>query len=385
MAKILIIEDEENIRENTLEMLEAENFEVIGAANGQQGIELALAAQPDLIICDIMMPQLDGYGVLSQLRTNPYTETIPFVFLTAKTAKSDRRKGMAMGADDYLEKPFTRDELLSIVTTQLKKQDVLKRQSEKKLDELRGNLIHSLPHELHTPLNGIFGLSRLLIDCYDAMERDEALEMLEEIYASGTRLYRLTQNFLLYAQLEITAADPEQVEALRRSGEKSYSQAIITEVALQKAKQATRETDLHLELQEVTVRMPELKFRKILEEIIDNAFKFSPPETPIRVISSLKDNTFILRVIDRGRGMTKAQIANIGAYMQFERKLYEQQGSGLGLIIAKRLAELHGGRLTIESSSDKQTLVCVVLPGEEFNELSWTETLTQSSSEDFSC
>ncbi len=363
MTKILVIEDEEAILENIIDLLEAENFCVIGAANGQDGLQLALKTKPNLIICDIMMPELDGYDVLAKLRQNPSTETTPFIFITAKTAKADRRKGMALGADDYLVKPFTGGELLEIVSVQLRKQEVLNKQSQQKLDELRSSIIHSLPHELHTPLNGILGLSQILIDNYDVTERDEVLEMLEEIHTSGTRLYKLTQNFLLYAELEIIAKDPKRVQALARSRETSYTKTIITEVALQKAQQTKREADLHLDLKEAIVYIPELKFKKLIEELIDNAFKFSPTGTLVQVIGRLNDNTFTLSIINRGRGMAESQIADIGAYIQFERKLYEQQGSGLGLIIAKRLVELHGGQLTLESIPDKQTLVHVALLG----------------------
>jgi len=362
MTKILVIEDEQDIRDILIAMLEAEDFDVIDASNGQRGLQLAQETLPDLIISDIMMPELDGYGVLKQLRQNPSTETIPFIFLTAKAAKPNQRQGMELGADDYIVKPFTRDELLGTITAQLKKQVALNRKSQKKLDELRGSILHSLPHELHTPLNGILGLSRLLIDNYDLTERDEALEMLEEIYTSGKRLYRLTQNFLLNAELELIATDPKRVEALRRSEGESYTKTIITEVALQKAQQANRVADLNLELQEATVRITEQKLKKIAEEIIDNAFKFSKSGTPVYVRSRLKDSNFNLSIIDSGRGMTYAQITNLGAYVQFERKLYEQQGSGLGLIIAKRLAELQGGKLTIESIPEQETTVQVYLP-----------------------
>ncbi|MBD2725467.1 EAL domain-containing response regulator [Nostoc sp. FACHB-892] len=127
MAKILIIEDEEAVRENILDLLEAEDFETIGAANGRIGVNLAISEVPDLILCDMMMPQLDGYGVLIILRQNPITATIPFIFLTAKSAKSDFRQGMNMGADDYITKPFTRAELLSAIINRLEKHATLKR------------------------------------------------------------------------------------------------------------------------------------------------------------------------------------------------------------------------------------------------------------------
>ncbi|MCC5598656.1 EAL domain-containing response regulator [Nostoc favosum] len=127
MPKILIIEDEEAVRENILDLLEAEDFETIAAANGRIGVHLAISEVPDLILCDLMMPQLDGYGVLTALRQDPSTATIPFIFLTAKSAKSDFRQGMNMGADDYITKPFTRAELLSAIMNRLEKYTTLKK------------------------------------------------------------------------------------------------------------------------------------------------------------------------------------------------------------------------------------------------------------------
>ena len=127
MIKILVIEDEEAVRENLIDLLEAEDFEIVAAANGRIGINLALSEVPDLILCDMMMPEIDGYGVLSALRQDPLTATIPFIFLTAKSAKADFRQGMDMGADDYLTKPFTRAELLSAIMNRLERQATLKK------------------------------------------------------------------------------------------------------------------------------------------------------------------------------------------------------------------------------------------------------------------
>ncbi len=127
MPKILIIEDEEAVRENLLDMLEAEDFETLAAANGRIGLHLAISEVPDLILCDLMMPEIDGHGVLIALRQDPSTATIPFIFLTAKSAKSDFRQAMDMGADDYITKPFTRAELLSAIMNRLEKHATLKR------------------------------------------------------------------------------------------------------------------------------------------------------------------------------------------------------------------------------------------------------------------
>ncbi|MDZ8053632.1 MAG: EAL domain-containing protein [Aulosira sp. ZfuVER01] len=127
MTKILVIEDEELVRENLLDLLEAEDFDTIAAANGKIGLNLAFSEIPDLILCDMMMPEVDGYGVLTTLRQDPLTATIPFIFLTAKSAKADFRQGMDLGADDYLTKPFTRAELLSAIVNRLEKQAALKK------------------------------------------------------------------------------------------------------------------------------------------------------------------------------------------------------------------------------------------------------------------
>lgn len=364
MTKILVIEDEDQIREIILEMLHAENFDAIGAENGHIGLQLALEQRPDLILCDVMMPELNGYSLITALHQNPVTQSIPFIFLTAKASKTDLRQGMELGADDYLTKPFTVDELMRAISTRLEKKVDRDRQSQEKLDELRSNIVLSLPHELRTPLNGILGFSRLIIDSYDVMEKEEILEMLLDIYTSAERLHKLIQNFLLYAELELVATDIKRFQEFQDI-EFSYTKRVITEVTRNTAQAVGREADLFVELQDATVQIPESRLNKIVEEIIDNALKFSAPGTPIDVISITNNSTFILSISDQGRGMSAEQIASLGAYMQFERKLHEQQGSGLGLIIAKRLVELHGGELNIESTPRKGTTVRISLPTEK--------------------
>lgn len=128
MKKILLIEDNNEIRENTAEILAMANYEVFTAENGKSGVESALKERPDLIICDIMMPVLDGYGVLHMLHKNPDIQQTPFIFLTAKAERSDVRKGMELGADDYISKPFSGTELLNAVESRFKKVDLSKQE-----------------------------------------------------------------------------------------------------------------------------------------------------------------------------------------------------------------------------------------------------------------
>ncbi len=125
MKKILVIEDETQNRNLLLESLEAEGFYTIGAENGRVGVQRAQDELPDVVICDVMMPELDGYGVLTTLRQDPVTAIIPFIFLTAKVTKAERRQGMKLGADDYIIKPSTIEELLGAIAARLEKRDVL--------------------------------------------------------------------------------------------------------------------------------------------------------------------------------------------------------------------------------------------------------------------
>jgi CheY-like chemotaxis protein len=122
MTKILVIEDEDTVRENILELLDAEGFDAIAAENGRIGLNLAQQQLPDLILCDVRMPELDGYGVLTGLQQQPITAAIPFIFLTAKAAKTDLSQGLELGATAYITKPFTLAELLGVIESQIENQ-----------------------------------------------------------------------------------------------------------------------------------------------------------------------------------------------------------------------------------------------------------------------
>ncbi len=152
MKKILVIEDEEFVRENIVELLEAEGFEVYDAENGCLGIDVAKSKLPDLILCDVMMPGLDGLGVLATLRKDAILAAIPFIFLTAKAAKSDFRQGMELGADDYITKPFTRNELLGAISTRLEKQATVEKRYNTELQHAKSQLNYLIHNDSLTKL-----------------------------------------------------------------------------------------------------------------------------------------------------------------------------------------------------------------------------------------
>lgn len=204
MKKILVIEDEASVGVNILEILQLGGFDVILAQDGETGIQLAKQHVPDLIICDILMPGLDGYGVLTALREVTETALIPFIFLTAKTTREDFRQGMNLGADDYLTKPFRHTELLEAVTARIEKQAILSlqystqykraKELQQKLQELQllsetqDKLLKQFIEKLRNPLSNINMAIHMLKTMPSGTKRDHYLDILQEEFAQEIEL-----------------------------------------------------------------------------------------------------------------------------------------------------------------------------------------------------
>jgi two-component system sensor histidine kinase/response regulator len=361
MKKILVIDDEEWLREMIHLALKQKGFDVIEAGNGADGIEKARQELPDLILCDINMEKVDGYLTLASLRNEAPTAAIPFILMTGLADNAGMRHGMELGADDYLAKPFTTEALYAAVEARLKKAQTVRDEAERKLAHLRDNISLMMPHEMRTPLNGILSNAELLAQSAATLKTSEIAEIGQEIHNSSQRLERLIENFLVFAQLELIAADPKNVNALR-IGKTEHADSLVREHATAQAFQANRNKDLSLDLVDLCAPMAAEYLAKVTDELVQNAFKFSEPGRPVRV--SLKEgfNSVILSISDQGKGFSADQVAHIGAYMQFERKINEQQGLGLGLTIAKRLIELHGGAFSIEGKKGEGATVIAKLP-----------------------
>lgn len=361
-TKILVIEDAEALRKDIMETLYYHDFEVKGASDGEEGVKMARQFHPDLIICDIMMPHMDGYQVLEELRPDGAGITIPFIFLTAKADKSEMRIGMDAGASDYLTKPFTVDELINSVKRRLVISDQINHMSEAKLDELRENIILALPHELRTPLTGILGFADILMMDSESLTPDKTSEMARYIHTAAQRLYRLTENYVIYAQLEVLRNDPKRSEAMRYFTT-ANPRSVIEDAIYQKAQFYRREADISLSINDDAVlSIMDDSLKKIVEELADNAFKFSMPGNSVEISGALENDQYVLTVYDRGRGMTEEDIQRVGAFMQFGRKIFEQQGSGFGLAIVTRSVALHGGTFNIISEVDNYTKITINLP-----------------------
>jgi len=361
MKKILVIDDEEWLREMMLLALRQRGFEVIEAENGERGIEIARKEVPDLILCDVNMDKVDGYLTLSSLRSEPITASIPFILMTGLADQAGMRHGMELGADDYLPKPFTIEALYAAVDARLKKAKTVREEAERKLADLRDNISMMLPHELRTPLNGILAYGEILVADAETISPKDIAEMGQVIHDSGKRLERLIENFLIYAQLELLNTDPQYLQTLLRKNT-AQPAGLIEQHAREQAELARRPNDLKLELADVPLPISDEYLSKVVEELVQNAFKFSSANTPVVVKLTEAGSTATLSVSDTGRGFSTEHINKVGAYMQFDRKLHEQQGLGLGLTIVRRLSEIHGGTLTIQSEKGSGTTVSIKFP-----------------------
>lgn len=225
MKKILVIEDEPSVRANILELLEAEDFDVVSADNGFIGALWAQEHLPDLIICDVMMPELNGYDVLTALRQYPGTATIPFIFLTAKVDKADIRHGMELGADDYLTKPFTRAELLGAIAARRAKHEIVMQHYtteyqrakalQQKVQELqqyadtKDNLLNQFQQKLRLALPKLNMAMYMLKNLQPGAQRDRCLQILQE--ACTDEIALLNQ----MPKLQISFS-PENIKLLRQ-------------------------------------------------------------------------------------------------------------------------------------------------------------------------
>lgn len=225
------------------------------------------------------------------------------------------------------------------------------------------SLLYALPHEYRTPLTDIIGSASYLHGHAADSSPEEIREISAEILSAARRLLRTTDNFLMYAQIETLAESPMHIDRMRLCTTREPA-SIIYDAVVQRALAHQRQMDvsLALDIEGIPVGIMEQHLDKITGELIDNALYFSRPGTPITVNVTPGPNEIVFSIRDHGVGMNENELHQIGAYRQFRRKSQEQQGVGLGLIIAKRLVELHGGTFTISSALGLGTSISFTLP-----------------------
>ncbi|MCB1191880.1 MAG: response regulator [Leptospiraceae bacterium] len=368
MEKILIIEDEEPLRNRLVRTIELEGYHPLAASGGIEGIKIAKSNLPDLIICDIMMPDLDGYGVYDELKKHIDTSTIPFIFLTAKVEKSDIREGMNLGADDYITKPFDIEDLMTSVKIRLEKKKTSDVISKKKLEEVKMNLSLSLPYELITPLINILGTSEQLKSGYGSMNDFTIREMLDHIHRSGKRLQRHMENYLLYVRLEVIANDPDEIKKLQAEKVENIKEVLQEHISLWlSGKDRKKDVQVNLEDSNFSLNVNLKHLRKIVEEILDNSIRYSLNNTPVEIQTYQENGLYYIVVTNQGEGMSEEQIQSIGNYEVMKNIDFENSTRGFGLDIVKRLIQIYGGDFHIDSKKEGKTIIKIGLNTIGFN------------------
>ncbi|MEP0917972.1 response regulator [Leptolyngbya sp. DQ-M1] len=364
LMQILVIEDERDVRLNIVEILASGGFDSLNADNGRMGVELAKERSPDLILCDIKMPDFDGYHVLEALRQDPQTAMIPFIFLTAKADKAEIRHGMNLGADDYLVKPFRRVELLDTIAARLKRHRA-QVEIQKKVDQLqqlnsqKNDLLNTITHDLRAPLTTI----KVALQLMEAVPENRgqyteialtACEQGEELIQNLLDLYRLE------AGEALSPAEPLNLKELMR---------LTTEGFRVRSREGQQRFRVNLPETLPTIVADSISLRRILVELLNNACKYteSGGEICFRVDEIARSTR---RTVLRFTIANQTEIPSQSLPQIFD-KFYRvpgrdralKGGTGLGLAVVKKLVDQLQGTIAVKSEAGWTTFV-VELPFE---------------------
>jgi signal transduction histidine kinase len=359
MPKILVIDDEEAFRGSLITILEKKGFDVLQAASGALGVQLARAHVPDLVLCDVNMGGVGGNLTLYALRRDPQIASIPFVLMSGFTSGGDTPPGIDRGADAFLTKPFSIEKLISTIQTCLSKPEpsrVAAGKSSLGFQHMTG--VDSSSGLVET-VTRILDITRLIGNTGRQMQPNETIELAGQAHEAASLLRRKIENCLLYAEIERLASDWQQAAALHEH--QTGIREIVEPVAREKARTLERTADLDLRIDDAHAAISADSLKKIMEELLDNAFRYSRPGTAVQLKTAVVADHVALSIIDQGCGMTAEQVAQAGGPMPLDQVLLVQQGSGLGLAIARRMTELHRGALMLHSNPGRGTTVTVTL------------------------
>jgi signal transduction histidine kinase len=356
MPRVLVIEDDDVMRAEIVGTLVAQGFHVTEAGNGRAGLWRLWDGRPDIILCDLMMPVMDGLEVLDAIRNRPEWATIPFVFLTSCDDRASMRRAMETGADDYVTKPLVARELVSALRAALDKRGRFESEAAQRLDQFRYTLTLALPHEFRTPLDVIFGYAEVLMDAARDRHDDELDAVALGIRNAARQLNRITENFMLWTQLASLRPKGDMQELLG-SKEPIALDLVTGTGARERAAQVGRSADLVCDLEPAPAYVRRDFLRKVAVELVDNAFKFSAAGSLVRVATGCRGGRTLLTVTDRGAGMPDEH-----ANPPDENYVPSEQGVGLGLAIVRRVVALAGGQLTVHAPAGGGTTIVVSLP-----------------------
>lgn len=362
MPHILLIEDEKALQEEVMDILELEGFEVTTADNGAMGVALAHQNKPDLIICDVMMPAMNGYEVLQEIR--PTMPLVPFIFLTAKSTKTDVRYGMEIGADDYLTKPFTRNDLLSAISSRLARQTSINEAHYQRLEEAKRNFTRMVAHELRTPLISIQMVQEIISRNIEALSSKDLMELVGTLGTGSRRLSHLIEQLVFMTQLEAGMISKKAIEQYGQP--KQISEIVNSAIGAGRGfvirTDKTPVTQLGDVPQAIVLCDPR-SLKHAFAELMANSLKFSSKTNEIVIKQWLERGFVHVSILDKGQGIPEEQLTRVFEnFYQANREVHEQQGIGMGLSLARQIIEAHEGAIMLDSVVGKGTVVEVRLP-----------------------
>ncbi len=345
-------------------ILESEAYAVLTAGDGLAALEIMTRTVPDLILADIVMPRMDGYRFYERVRARPDWIPIPFIFLTGRSEQKDQLRGIELGAEDYITKPFTAEELIVSVRSRLGRARVIEKAREAKFEKLREQIITILAHELRTPLTHVTGYTDLALEDFSSLTAAEVEEFLKRIKSGADRLKQLVEDLLLLLRIDTGQARDEcesLAYACRNLG------AIVRRTVAGYAKRAA-ELDLSLHVSTEPglppVRLCESFFVDALGRLIENGMKFTRTRGgKVKVQATAEAQWVRISISDNGVGIpTEQQEYLFEPFGQLNREEMEQQGTGLGLVLAQKLVALHGGQIVMQSTPGQGSTFTILIP-----------------------
>ncbi|MBI3959444.1 MAG: response regulator [Chloroflexi bacterium] len=358
---ILVVEDNQLMNAAICEILDLEHYNVFGAGDGVEALALMRQQHPDVVLCDIMMPRMDGYTLLQHTRSDEQLRTVPFIFLTARSSTEDRRQAKRIGIDDYLVKPVDTQDLLLAVSNILRREDNALQQAERQVEQLRTQIVSALQHEFRTPLTFILGYAELLAEIPpEGVDVETLRASIAAILEGGRRLQDLIEKFLFLADMQHRRELPASLAAvdtvaLLAAQAQTYSKP---------AQEAGLAFTLDCEVDDPTVLGEPTYIREALGRLIENAIQYRRAASArIRLSISALDGYLGLRVSDDGCGIPADKLAALRSpFAQIDREERVVPGIGLGLALVNHIARLHGGQLQIESEEGQGSTFTLWLP-----------------------
>ncbi len=350
VSKILVIDDEDNFRQVVIKFLSKQGFEVVAASEGKAGVGLAGEALPDLVVCDLNMPGMDGYEVLATLRRDARLADIPVIFLTGQAEPSQVRQGMNLGADDYLTKPVDLADLLRAIRVRLNRRATQRQRQEKQMERAM-RLFGGIVHDLRDPLFVVLGYTNLL---QRGVGEDASLEapkqILDRMQQAVLRMQAIISEtlFLARSRMQRLPFDPGPFDL------REFCEQLVAN------HEESRRLRLECAANRCLVVADALRLRQALENLLSNALKYSDGPVVVRLADA--GPNYLLEVRDQGIGIPPGDL--VGMFEPFFRasNTAGKPGHGLGLSIVKSCIEQHGGSVRFASELNRGTTFSLELP-----------------------